>query len=79
MPKLPTPEDKERWVEMHEQGWSLKDIAEKTGFSPDTVSKHLREGGLRGKRPRGRAGQSILWVSSRVSGSGNKLRGPEEA
>jgi lambda repressor-like predicted transcriptional regulator len=34
------------WAELHAEGWSIKSIAEKTGFSPDTVSKHLRGIGM---------------------------------
>lgn len=47
MPKLPTPELLERWAAMHAEGWPIKNIAEKTGFSPDTVSKYLKETGAK--------------------------------
>jgi len=29
------------------EGWPIKNIAEKTGFSPDTVSKYLKETGAK--------------------------------
>jgi len=47
LPKLPTPADRETWETMFKQGWPIKDIAEKTNFSADTVSKHLQEKGVK--------------------------------
>lgn len=47
MPKLPTPELLKQWAELHAEGWPIKDIAEKTGFSSDTVSKYLHEKGVK--------------------------------
>ena len=44
---MPTPDDRKKWTELYAEGWSIKDIARKTNFSPDTVSKHLQEKGVK--------------------------------
>lgn len=55
---MATPKDKETWGTMFKSGWPIKSIAERTNFSPETISKHLRRIGAKREKAAPRVGEA---------------------
>ena len=45
-----TTADKARMIDLYNEGSSVRDVADETGFSPSTVSTHLRRAGVTNRR-----------------------------